>query len=352
MIFAAALGAAWWRALPPAAPAFVVPAVHRATAPAMPLHDAPLATQSGLATLPSLAESADGRLLAVWRENTADSDANIHLADWNGQQWSPARLIVDRRLIARGSHSRVSTLGRPIIAPQGTTLHLWVGHQSLGPGAHLSHLSSSDGGLHWSAPQRLTTSPWFNRGAEASSPPLPLADGGLALPLSHALFARQGEWLRFDAKGRIVDKARLAQPDASLAPQVAALDQNKALALLHAAGTTSAPLRSASSTDSGQRWQAGSALAATGPSAAHALIRLANGWLLLASSAPSATLGLWLSANQGENWHLARTLPLAAPADLALLQTRDGTIHLALGNQPGGLRHLRFNSAWLQEGRP
>jgi len=353
LLFAAALGGAWWRALPPPAPAFVVPPPVISTLPAS-FVSASLANTGANAQHPSLTLLPDGRIAAAWlQKNPARApDATIHLSFWDGQQWSPSRIIVDHRLLANAGKAQVQNLGHPTLFAHGGQLHLWVSTAHAGAGSGIHHLQSANAGEDWSTPQRLATSPLFNLGTRNALPPLALADGGLGLPTSHVLFAQHGEWLRFDARGQLIDKARL--PPATRDPHVVALDEQSVLALAASTETASPALSAALSLDGGLRWPLGEITLPTTASAPKAALRLASGRLLLAAHAANTPplVQLWLSDDRGRSWRETRSIGVETAAELAMVQGRDGLIHLALGGQPAGIRHLRFSEVWLQGKTP
>ncbi|HRE17007.1 MAG TPA: exo-alpha-sialidase [Rhodocyclaceae bacterium] len=339
---------AWWRALPPPATAFVVPAPSASTLPTQ-FADTPLSEAGTPAYGPSLARLSAGGIAAAWLQASPDRplQTTVRLAFWNGHQWSPPRIIVDRRLLAMGGKSQVQTMGPPRLFEQDGRLHLWLSGQSAWGSSRLYHLASDDRGENWSPPELLPTSPLFNLGSRDPMPPLALADGGVGLPTSHALFSRHGEWLRFDAHGQLIDKARMSHGASAQAPQPVALDGQGAVALLRDADDNKT-LHTVSTRDGGARWQAVENTAPPASTASLALLRLASGSLLLAAHAADG-VSLWVSADDGRQWRRTRSLNVSAPAELALAQGSDGQIHLVAGTPAQGLRHLRFSEAWLQE---
>ncbi len=355
-LFVAALAAALWRALPPAPPQFVPPPAPRADLLPASFASTNLPAPAPSAHAASLAELTDGRIACAWfggsREGAAD--VAIHFATWDGKQWSASRVILDRAQVASATKMHVRKLGNPVLARQGDRLHLWVVSTGIGGWAtsSLNYLESADGGHSWSAPARLATSPFLNISTLARTPPLPLVDGGLALPVYHELVAKHGEWLRFDASGRLLDKARMPQEESALQPAVVALGERDGLALLRDAGPPPGRIRVARTADGGLRWQPGEALELANPDSSVALLRLASGRLLLAANpgAGRRMLDLWLSDNQGAHWRHARRIEQAADGEFsypALLQAGDGRIHLAYTWQRQAIRHAVFSEAWL-----
>lgn len=324
LLFAAALGAAWWRALPPGAADIATPPPAAQTVAGNPQRS--LLPGSGPAsTQPTLTELGDGTLLAAWREGEG-KQATIRLAAL--QAGAMPRIVVDREWIASVAGMATTGLGRPLLFARGDTLHLWVEGEH--PGGHRLHgLRSTDGGANWQADRPLLTSPLFNLGSRLTAPPLALADGGLALPLGHALLSTHGEWLRLDAGGRILDKARLSAPPVG----VVRLADGQLLAALASADGT----RLASSPDGGQRWLPIPTEAAP-PAPAQALLALRDGRLLLLAGQH------WhASSDNGQHWRDLGAPPLPPEAaGPVVLQARDGYLHL-LAATSAGLLHQRLS---------
>jgi predicted neuraminidase len=360
-LFALALGAALWRQAEPPAPVFA--ATTPATAPLPPLFAAGLLPPAGATVLTaSLAELADGRIGVAWTAGSSDdaTDLAIHFSTLDRAGWSQPVPIATRESTAGGLFAHVRRIGAPLLHADGDRLHLWYASTGIGglAGA-LVHSRSTDGGRSWSKPARVQTSPFANLGNAASAPPLPLADGGLGLPLDHELFSGHGEWLRLAASGRIFDKVRLAHAGRPRQPAVVALDQQRALALLRDAGPAPGQIRAATTVDGGQHWQAGAGPGLANPDAPLALLRLPSGRLLLAGNPQQGreVLQLWLSADQGQTWQASRSIEAAADgaADFsspALLLGRDGRIHLAYSWRRQGIRYATFSEAWLIGGTP
>lgn len=358
LLFTAALGAAFWRIPDIAAPAFESPP------PAVPSRLPPLfaarmlPAAGAVAGAPSLAQLADGRIAAAWvaGSNETATDLAIHFSLLGSDGWSEPRLIANRESAAGGLFAHIRRVGRPQLYAEGTWLHLWYAAIGIGGSANVAlvHSVSTNGGRNWSPPTRLPTSPLAGYGTVPAGPPLPLADGGLALPLRHELFAGHGEWLRLSANGHSLDKARLAHPRRTPQPAVVSLDARRALALLRDAGPPPGWVRAVASDDGDAHWQAAPDPGPANPDTPLAALRLSSGRLLLAGNPASgrATLMLWLSADAGQSWRAVRTVETAADADAnfsapALLLGRDGRIHLAYAWRGRGIRYASFSEAWL-----
>ena len=363
LLFVLAVGAAAWRAPAPAAPEFSrAPSAAASRAPAS-FVAAMLPTAAPSAHAATLAELPDGRLAAAWFAGTREgaADVAVWFATLDAGVWSTPQAIATREGTAAATLAYVRKIGNPVLYAEGDRLHLWFVSVAIGgwAGSMLNHSVSGDGGRTWAPPVRLQTSPFLNISTLVRAPPLPLADGGLGLPVYHEFIAKYGEWLRLAADGRIVDKGRMALDRRALQPAVAALDERHALAILRDGGPAPGRIRSATSDDGGRQWTAASALPLPNPNASVAMLRLHGGHLLIAGNGASNRneLLLWISDDAGKNWRPAPTVESVADAEAefsypALLQARDGRIHLAYTWRRQGIKHAVFNESWLDGGRP
>ncbi len=358
-----ALGWTAWHAPRPEAPAFVPPPARSvgAAEPRFTTRLLPLAAPSAHAS--TLAELADGTLLAAWFAGSREGadDVAIYLSRLEPSGWSPPRAIATREQTARELRRHLRKLGNPVlhVDPAGR-LHLFFVSVSLGgwAGSSINHKFSDDGGEHWSPARKLTTTPFLNISTLVRNPPLMLQDGGLGLPVYHEFVVKHGEWLRLDASGRITDKVRMPHARDTLQPAVVALDAEQALALLRDAGPGPGRVQVARSADAGRHWQMAPALPIPHSNASMALLRLGDGSLLMAGNPGSgrASLLLYRSRDAGRSWQAlgavetgqirnGREPEFSYPA---LIQARNGDIHLSYTWLRQGIRHVVFNTAWLE----
>ena len=364
-LFLLALAGAAWRAPSPAAPAFAPP-----PSSAQPERNPPsfaaalLPTAAASAHAATLAELADGRIAAAWFAGTREgaADVAVWFATLSGDGWSTPRAIATREGTADATLAYVRKVGNPVLYAEDSRLHLWFVSVALGgwAGSSLNHAVSSDGGATWSPATKLQTSPFLNISTLGRAPPVPLADGGLGLPVYHEFVAKHGEWLRLAPDGGIVDKVRMVQARRTLQPAVAVFDETHALAILRdGGGGGPGQIRAATSADSGLHWPAAAALPLPNPTSSVALLRLHSGRLLIAGNGAGNRneLLLWLSDDAGKPWRLARTAESDADELVefsypALLQGGDGRIHLAYTWRRQGIKHAVFSEAWLDGGQP
>lgn len=360
LLFAGALGAAFWRAPSPSAPAFEKPATAAPSSLPAQFTAERLPDAGESAHAATLAQLPDGRLAAAWFAGSREGAEDV--AVWFSVQgrdgWSRPRPIASRETTAGGTFAYLRKVGNPVLYAEGSWLHLWYVSVAVGgwAGSSINHSVSTDGGTTWSKPTKLQTSPFANISTLVRTPPVPLADGGLGLPVYHEFIAKHGEWLRLAPTGQIVDKVRMTHDVRTLQPAVVALDEQHALALLRDAGPGPGRVQVSTTANGGLLWQGGEALPVPNPNSSVALLRLKSGRLLLAGNPPDGreAMLLWLSADEGKTWQPTRTVESAPDGGAefsypAMLLGRDGRIHLAYTWRRQGIKHAAFSEAWLDE---
>lgn len=312
-LFVIALCAAFWRAPSPAVPEFLpLPSTSGSALPAQ-FSGEFLPRVGEFAASPSLTQLPDGRLGAAWLASTQDGadNAGIWFSLLSKGNWQPPRPIADRESTAGGSFAHVRSVGYPLLYAEGSWLHLWYGSTSLGGlgGRTIQHSVSTDAGASWLKPSQLAVSPLGAGKPALGASPMPLGDGGIMLALFNPSAAQANSWLRLSATGQVLDKTH--------------------------APTLSTPAN---------------------PNTPSAQLALMSGRLLLIGNPPGsrATLQFWISSDHGQSWTSGRSLESAPDggAELtqpALLQGRDGLIHLAYTWRRQHIKHLAFSEAWLDE---
>lgn len=361
-LFLPALLAALWRSPEPPPAAFVAPLQKSVGgAPAAPAIVA-LPVAAAMAGASSLTQLADGRLAVAWLSGPDDdaSAAAIWLSTLGRDGWSAPHKALGRESIAAATFMHANQLGRPVLHAEGGWLHLWVEALPLGQwaGGSIVHATSTDAGRSWGRIERLATSPLGGLGNGLGGPPVALADGGIGLPGDLRLPGGASTWFRLSATGSIVGKARLAHEHANRQAAIAALDEHRALAIVRESAGQSG--RATLHTDNGgETWIAGARTDLPNPDAPLALLRLAGGNLLLAGNPQEGreALLLWTSGDDGKTWRHVGTVEAAADGGAefafpALLQARDGRIHLTYTWRRQAIRHATFNEAWLNGSRP
>lgn len=354
LAFLLALIAAGPRLLPLPTPQFVLPATpggRTATELNAPIvSDLPNPAASAHSV--SLVDLGGGRLGAAWFAGSREGadDVAIVFSTFNGQQWTPPISIVSNAKVEADEHRVNRKVGNPVLwLERPDRLHLWFVTVSYGgwAGSSLNHQVSSDLGEHWQGAEKLVTSPFLNISTLVRTPPLPLSDGGFALPVYHEFIAKHPEWLRLDNDGHMVDKLALTGARRQIQPSAVALSPESALLLTRDAGSGKQAIHLSRSEDGGQHWSPLAPLDLPNPNASVAMTKLHDGRLLLVYNPITGgrhQLALALSAN-GTNWTPIHTLETGQGEDEfsypAVLQMPDGTIHVAYTWQR---RHIRMQT--------
>lgn len=320
-IFVLALVAACWRAPSLPSGTFVPPAVRPSALPPL-FQQQMLPGVGGSANAPSLTLLADGRLAIAWLSvaETPHQHDTIWFSIRNDGNWTEPYPVITSDEAAGSLFAHIRKIGDPVLFSHDGRLHLWLTANGAA-GRSIVHTSSSDGGRTWRGLSRLTVSPLTETDLHQRSAPVPLSDGGLALPISPSLISRQVQWLGLDASGRILAK--------------------------HRQGSATPP-----------HWQPDRLPAAAHPDIPLAVLPLADGRLLGAgnTAAGRGTLALWMGNANGSVWQGPYIIESASDAhaefsEPSLAIDHEGRIHVAYGWRGQGIRHLVFSESWLAGGR-
>ena len=310
----------------------------------------------------SLAEVTPGVLAAAWyggsREGARDVAILLSLRDGNAASgWTRPRPIVTAASAEQELGRHVRKVGNPLIYSDGRgRLELLFVTIAVGgwSGSSLNLKSSADGGITWSPATRLVLSPLLNISELVKNPPVPLEDGGWAVPIYHEFLGKFPEILWLDVPGAPARATRTRPFGGRTAfqPALAAASEAEAVLLCRTAGERTELFRSHTA-DGGLTWSPPEPGGVPNPGSGIAAIRLTDGRLLLAfNDAPSGrdNLRLAVSADGGHTWRRGATGASEPGAEFSypfLLQASDDTIHLVFTWKRERIRHLAFNSAWL-----
>lgn len=345
------------------------------------------------------------------REGAADVTINSAVFDSVKDAWSDEQVVIGRGDTQRGLHRYISKVGNPVAtrAPDGA---LWMFYVtvSLGgwAGSSISVLTSHDEGASWSAPRRLITSPFMNISTLVKSPPVFYSDGTVGLPVYHEFISKYAEMLHLDKAGKVIDKQRLAAGgQGTLQPVVLVRNEKEATVLTRYAGKDEAPrAMSVATQDGGRRWSKPEKSVMKNSNAALAALVLSDGkWLAVFNDQEHGreNLSLQMSSDGGATWQELRRLEemsrlrgatldesactglveglarssderleedaqgLAAHVDSAkrwvrsnggchfefsypyMIQAHNGDIHVAYTWNRTFIKHVVFDSLWLQQ---
>lgn len=318
----------------------------------------PAAHASSLLALPAGNPAA---VMAFWFAGTRESAADVHIAasqfDRASQQWTPARFVVSRHDLGEQLDFGVRRLGNPVawLDPQGQ-IHLFVVATGFGgwAAARIVHLRQSTPGSNFESLAfdvvRLLPLSWlWNTSFLVRNAPLPLADGGMVLPVHFELGLKYPVALRFDAGGEFKGMVRMSSRNYLLQPTLLMQSESQWLALMRdqrPAGKVAV----ARSDDGGRHWADAPDLALDNPDAAVAGLGVAPGQLFLAhNSSPNARTALDLSQSRdGWDWPTLQALAHGsgrAEYSYPAMTWADGSLWVSYTDHRRSIAWQRFSAA-------
>lgn len=404
------LWAAWPGLSPAPAAGFVAPVEASADTAAPFLESAIVnAAEPPRVHAASIAALPDGRLFSTWFGGKREGGTEVQIygafrapsaSAWGAQQViaSPAQSSRDLGLLVR-------KMGNPVafVTPRG---ELWVIYVSVTMGgwatSHLNLLRSPDLGQSWLPATRLATSPFLNLSTLVKGAPVFYANGEIGVPVYHELAGKFAELLVLSEAGEVVRKIRMDHGHRTLQPVVLVHDAQRAVALMRDANENPPRAWRSATEDGGRSWSAPQSTDLPNPNSALGAVRLDDGRLIAVANDTEdqrLRLSLLLSADDGHQWRviyrfedkqalLGQDLALDAfrpllAADLDalgpgparaviaanaertlcraenscsfqydyphLIRGGDGDFHLVYTWNRAFVRHLSFNSAWLEE---
>ena len=273
---------------------------------------APAAHASHLLTLPAQSPYA---IAAFWfageRESAPDVRIAMSLLDRQTHAWREAQWVVDRHAMGAALGHGLRRLGNPVAwIDAQQRIHVFVVATGLGGWAasRVLHLRQAPGSTDMASLQldvvRVLPLSWlWNTSHLVRNPPLPLADGGMVLPLHFELGLKYPVFAWFNPAGDLVGLRRISTRKDVLQPSLLALTPTHWLALMR----TQSPVRrvaAVESFDAGAHWQSHADLDLPNPDAALATLALAPQQFALVQHplAQGRHALAWQLSNDGTSW--------------------------------------------------
>jgi predicted neuraminidase len=324
----------WAGATPPlqAAMALVAPADTNAQSARLPVitlqaqgkipmpADTPAAHASSLLAMHA---SSSAQMLAFWFAGERESAPNVQIAfswfDRVAQAWLPSRFVINRFVLGKQLGFGVRRLGNPVAWLDASgRVHLFVVATGLGGWAagRIVHLRQDTdvvattaealGQLQFSPVRTLPLSWLWNTSHLVRTAPMPLADGGMVLPVYFELGLKYPVALRFDAQGQWLGMVRMSTRGDSLQPTIVPLSDTQWLAYLRdysAVGKVAV----VATDDAGQSWRDMPSLNVVNTGSSMAAMRLPSGQFAMAhNKSPSTRRDMDVSVSaDGLHWQTA-----------------------------------------------
>ena len=267
-------------------------------------------------------------LTAFWFAGDRESAPNVQIAasQWDraSQQWAPARFVVNRHAMGPQLGFGLRRLGNPVAWLDGEgRMHLFVVATGWGGWAAARVLqlrqSSASNALQdlQFEPVRVLPLSWlWNISYLVRNPPLPLADGGMVLPVHFELGIKHASALRFDAQGAYVGMVRLSVQHDRLQPSLVMQSPTDWWAFMRVQ-REEGKIAVSRTRDSGRSWLDQADLPLDNPDAAVAGMGLAPQRMVLAynPSAKGRTALHLGESGSGQSWSVAAVLETGTEPD-------------------------------------
>ena len=282
--------------------------------------DAPAAHASNLLALPHDPEYA---LAAFWFAGSKEAapDVGIAMSLWSRSQnaWTPPARVVDRHQVGAELGKGIMRIGNPVAwLDRQQRLHVFVVGTGLGGWAasRVLHLRQSQPQSPLDPLQpaleavgQLPLAWLWNLSHLVRHAPLPLADGGMVLPLYFELGAKYPVFAWFNADGEFQGLRKFTDISQALQPALLALDGDRWLALLRSQ-SQDGQIGVIASSDGGKVWQRQADLPLSNDDSAVAAMRLPDGsFVMLRNPAERGRSQLLMHMSQdGQTWSAPRIL--------------------------------------------
>lgn len=286
--------------------------------------DAPSAHASSLVTLPRNHTSS---LAAAWFAGERESAPDVRIAfshfDRKQQRWMPARYVTTREAIGQSIGFGIRRLGNPVLwKDDDDRLHLFIVATGLGGWAasRIIHLQQRGDPYALDHPQfeprQVLPLSWlWNTSHLVRNSPLPLDDGGAALPIYFEIGAKYPIIAHLSRDGDFAGITRISARRNLLQPAIVPIDAQYWLAYMRMSGGTQR-IAVAETRDGGRHWRDLPDLSLPNPNAAVAALQMGRTQALVFN--PSITtrdaLSLALSTN-GRDWVTAAELEAGRAGD-------------------------------------
>lgn len=307
----------------------------------------------------TLVEFDDGGLFCAWYAGSREKGDDVAIVGASlpagAAEWTAPRVLVD---------TPGKSDGNPVLhVGQGGTLWLFYnvmfgsgeGRTQQGTGwttCKVVAVTSTDCGATWSNERVLID----ELGFLTRNKPIVLANGTLLLPIQDERNWSSRVLISAD-RGQTWEMSEpidcgLGFHKGNIEPALLERSDGSVLCLMRTGSERFRTWQSIS-TDGGHHWTKPVETETPNPNAALDLTRLRSGNVLMAlNPVPEGNreeLSVWLSADEGATWIAFRVIE-NGPGHAsypALIEGRDGRIHVTYSRPDGGLNHATFNEAWV-----
>lgn len=307
----------------------------------------------------TIAELPGGDLVAAWYAGSAEGQKDVAVV---GSRW-PSRRRSRAMATERGNRawSPIEVFAdMPGLSEGNPVLHvdssgqLWLFYVTMyGEGwksCKIKVRQSRDGGKTWSQERIIRDElGWMTRNKM-----LVLPDGDWLLPIYDETRWTSLIYISRDRVKTWQPSAEMESGEGNIQPSLVRLSDGSLLAYMRTGSKTVRRLWESRSHDNGRTWTKPAATSLPNPNSAADMVRLSNGHIVLVfnnTEQGRTPLTAALSTDEGNSWGVMRDLESADGeySYPAVIQTRDGLIHVAYTWRRERIKHVAFNEAWLTE---
>jgi predicted neuraminidase len=297
-------------------------------------------------------QESSTQVQAYWFAGSRESGPDVQIItsslDRESQQWSAPQAVVNRERVGRALGMGVRRIGNPVAwrDAQGRA-HLFVVSTGLGGWAagRILHLRQDSAQAEYQVQQVLPLSWLWNTSHLVRAMPLPLADGGMVLPVYFELGKKYPVALRFDGEGNFRGVVRMSSRGELLQPTLLMQTPTQWLALLRD-GSAGHRVHAVQTDDGGQHWQDLPDLDLANPDASIAGLGLAPQVMALAHNfGPASRERLVLSRSaDGLHWQAVDVLAQAEGAEFSYpsMLWHEGSLWVSYTDQRHAIAWQRF----------
>lgn len=312
-------------------------------------------------------ELDNNNIMAFWYGGTREGhkDVAIYHNTWNNtsRQWGQDTVLLTRSITRDSTARYIRKLGNPVVT-RGPGNSIWLFYVSVSvggwAGSSINLTISQDEGQNWSEPERLISSPFLNLSTLIKGSPVHYTDGTVGVPVYHEFLGKFSELLKLNSSGKVIDKIRLSWGKTSLQPIIFITSADSAISMMRYHGPYPRRILTQKSNDAGLTWTPVIKSQLPNPNAGIMALTLRDSRQMLLAfnnhEKEREDMTLATSLDQGQTWQIARTVEenrLAVPDKSRqfsypwLLQTRNGNIHLLYTWHKSHIKHIVFNTTWL-----
>jgi predicted neuraminidase len=319
-------------------------------------------------SLVALSARHSGTLGVFWFAGARESAPDVQIAfsffDRKTEQWTPAKFVVNRHVLAHQIGHGVRRLGNPVAwLDSSDRLHLFVVGTGLGgwAAARVIHLVQEGdrydlNQLRFTGKGTIPLSWLWNTSHLVRNIPVPLSNNGMALPIHFELGVKYPALAWFSPSGDFMGMRRISARGNLLQPSVVPVSSEHWFSFMRMKGGER-KIAKAESLDAGKTWRDLPDLNRANPDAALAALGIAENTFVMAKNPSSSSRHeLTISrSHNGRNWTSPIYVEKGKPGEeysYPSLIWVNGSLWISYTERRKGISWQRYSAPKSREGVP